>query len=74
MSFICSTDAKVINMFGNIWLQIENIMDTYLSGVLERLAAALQGVESFLKKSNDAPTSDHDHQSPRKLMETLNKV
>ena len=49
-------------------------MDIYLTGVLERLAVALQGVEGFSKKSNDAPMSDSEHQSPRKLMETLNKV
>ena len=55
-------------------LQIENIMDIYLTGVLERLAVALQGVEGISKKSNDAPMNDSEHQSPRKLMETINKV
>ena len=62
------------NKFGTLLLQIENIMDIYLTGVLERLAVALQGVEVISKKSNDAPMNDSEHQSPRKLMETINKV
>jgi hypothetical protein len=66
--------STVITCFGVSGFQVENIMDIYLTGVLERLAAALQGVEGFSKKSTDAHTGSYDYQSPRKLMESLNRV